>query len=97
MTYLLDTHVFLWLAAATEKLSSVVRKTVEQGSCELLLSAASGWEIALLWETGADRATGTAKRFCPFRNAGLEHYTSSHWLYHRHRRRHSAAHPPRPL
>ncbi|MEW6593564.1 MAG: type II toxin-antitoxin system VapC family toxin [Thermodesulfobacteriota bacterium] len=50
MTYLLDTHAFLWLAAAPEKLSPVVRKTVAQGTCELLLSAASGWEIALLWK-----------------------------------------------
>ena len=52
MTYLLDTHVFLWLAAAPEKLSTTVRDIVEQGESELLLSAASGWEIALLWKLG---------------------------------------------
>jgi PIN domain nuclease of toxin-antitoxin system len=52
MSYLLDTHVFLWLAADPDKLSPAVRKTVERGSHELLLSAASGWEIALLWKLG---------------------------------------------
>jgi len=50
MTYLLDTHTFLWLAAEPEKLSQAVRKIVEQEDSELLLSAASGWEIALLWK-----------------------------------------------
>ncbi|OGR03813.1 MAG: hypothetical protein A2511_05545 [Deltaproteobacteria bacterium RIFOXYD12_FULL_50_9] len=52
MTYLIDTHVFLWLAASPEKLSSTVREIVADGESELLMSAASGWEIALLWKLG---------------------------------------------
>lgn len=52
MTYLLDTHVFMWLAAEPEKLSATVCEIVEQEENELLLSAASGWEIALLWKLG---------------------------------------------
>ncbi len=52
MTYLLDTHALLWLVAEPEKLSPVVLEIVEQRSCELLLSSASGWEIALLWKLG---------------------------------------------
>lgn len=65
MTYLLDTHVFLWLAVEPEKLSPVVRKTVEQGSCELLLSAASGWEIALLWKLGRIELPEPPSAFVP--------------------------------
>jgi PIN domain nuclease of toxin-antitoxin system len=52
MTFLLDTHTFLWLAVEPEKLSPAVLDLVEQGGSELLLSAASGWEIALLVKLG---------------------------------------------
>jgi PIN domain nuclease of toxin-antitoxin system len=52
MTFLLDTHTFLWLAIEPEKLSPAVLNIVEQGGSELLLSAASGWEIALLVKLG---------------------------------------------
>ena len=50
MKYLLDTHTFLWLAADPDKLSDSVRNIVIQPENELLLSAASGWETALLWK-----------------------------------------------
>lgn len=50
MTWLLDTHTFLWLAAEPEKLSASVRAIVAEGANALLLSAASGWEVALLWK-----------------------------------------------
>ena len=50
MKYLLDTHTFLWLAADPDKLSSSVKNIVIQPENELLLSAASGWETALLWK-----------------------------------------------
>ena len=52
MSYLLDTHTFLWMAAEPEKLSPDIRSVVEEGTHDLLLSAASGWEIALLWKLG---------------------------------------------
>jgi len=50
MKYLLDTHTFLWLAADPGKLSKPVRNILIQAENDLLLSAASGWEIALLWK-----------------------------------------------
>lgn len=50
MKYLLDTHTFLWLAADPDKLSDSVREIVIKPENELLLSAASGWESALLWK-----------------------------------------------
>ena len=50
MKYLLDTHTFLWLAAEPDSLSPTVREIVVIPENELLLSAASGWETALLWK-----------------------------------------------
>ena len=65
MTFLLDTHTFLWLAAAPEKLSPDVREIVEEGAAELLLSAASGWEIALLWKLGRIELAEPPAAFIP--------------------------------
>jgi PIN domain nuclease of toxin-antitoxin system len=50
MKYLLDTHTFLWFAAEPDRLSESVRDILVQTENDLLLSAASGWEIALLWK-----------------------------------------------
>ena len=44
--YLLDTHVFIWVATSPEKLSSFVRQKVESLESVLYVSAASVWEIA---------------------------------------------------
>ena len=52
MNYLLDTHVFLWMAAEPERLSLTVREIVEQDTNNLFLSAASAWEVSLLWKIG---------------------------------------------
>jgi len=48
MTYLLDTHTFLWLASDPDSLSEHIKLLTEDKENELLLSAASGWETALL-------------------------------------------------
>ena len=47
MRVLLDTHVWLWMAAAPERLSPAARALVVAPENELLLSAASAWEIAI--------------------------------------------------
>jgi PIN domain nuclease of toxin-antitoxin system len=44
---LLDTHAFLWAAAGSERLSERARTLVEDPANELLLSAASAYEIAV--------------------------------------------------
>ena len=49
MRYLLDTHTFLWMAAEPAKLSAKITGIVQASDNRLMLSAASGWEIALLW------------------------------------------------
>ena len=47
MRVLLDTQCWLWMLAAPERLSSSARSLVASASNELLLSAASAWEIAI--------------------------------------------------
>jgi PIN domain nuclease of toxin-antitoxin system len=46
MRYLLDTHPLLWCFNDSRSLSPQARKLIEDGGNELLVSAASGWEIA---------------------------------------------------
>ena len=65
MTFLLDTHTFLWLAAEPEKLSPKIQTIVEQEASQLLLSAASGWEIALLWKLGRIELPESPATFVP--------------------------------
>lgn len=66
MRALLDTHVWLWMLAAPERLGSV-RPLVEDARSELLLSAASVWEIAI--KAAAERLVlpEPAERFVPDR------------------------------
>jgi PIN domain nuclease of toxin-antitoxin system len=50
--YLLDTHVWLWMQATPERLSAPTRHLLEDTTNELLLSAASAWEIAIKHRIG---------------------------------------------
>jgi PIN domain nuclease of toxin-antitoxin system len=65
MAYLLDTHVFLWMAADTARLSDRVRKIVARKDNPLYLSAASGWEIGLLRRLGRLDLPDEPGRFVP--------------------------------
>jgi len=51
MRILLDTHVFLWLQTEPERLG-VHLDTLADAETELLLSAASSWEIAIKYALG---------------------------------------------
>lgn len=46
---LLDTHVLVWWVSAAERLSQAAARAIDLAS-EVVLSAASAWEIALLVE-----------------------------------------------
>ncbi len=52
MRLLLDTQCWLWLLVAPEKFSAPVREQLIDGETELLLSAASAWEIAIKYALG---------------------------------------------
>ncbi len=46
-SYLLDTHVWLWLQTAPERIRDEVLDVLADRAHTLLLSAASSWEIAI--------------------------------------------------
>ena len=46
MRFLLDTHTLLWSINDSPSLSPRARRFIEDGSNEILVSAASAWEIA---------------------------------------------------
>jgi PIN domain nuclease of toxin-antitoxin system len=47
MKLLLDTHLLLWAAGQPNRLSAPTRKLIDNPANELLLSAASIWEVAI--------------------------------------------------
>ena len=47
MRILLDTHCWLWMVGRPERFSSTTRDLLADPGHELLLSAASSWEIAI--------------------------------------------------
>ena len=47
MTYLLDTHTFLWILNTPEVLPARVQSIVTDRSASLLISIATPWEIAI--------------------------------------------------
>ena len=47
MSYLLDTHAFLWLADNPAKLSASARAAIDQPEADVFLSLASVWEISI--------------------------------------------------
>lgn len=49
---LLDTHVWLWMNGAVERLSEPARELLAEGKEELYLSAASTWEISIKHAAG---------------------------------------------
>ncbi len=46
MRLLLDTHTFIWWFAGNARLSTSARQAIADGDNDVLISAASAWEIA---------------------------------------------------
>lgn len=67
MRYLLDTHVWLWLQTQPERVSADVRDRLGDGSAQLLLSAASSWEIAIKHALGKLPLPEPPKTYVPSR------------------------------
>lgn len=64
MKVLLDTHVFLWALLEPERLSKTAKRLLEDLQTEILLSAASAWEIATKHRLGKlSRASYLIKHF----------------------------------
>jgi PIN domain nuclease of toxin-antitoxin system len=66
-TFLLDTHVWLWLQTAPERVGETLRNRFEDGSNELLLSAASSWEISIKYGLGKLRLPLPPEAYVPDR------------------------------
>ena len=66
MRFLLDTHALLWLAFEQRLLSPYIREVVSNPQNEILVSAASAWEITAKYRIGKlDFAGGLAINFIP--------------------------------
>jgi PIN domain nuclease of toxin-antitoxin system len=55
LTYLLDSHTFIWAASAPQKLSGKARRICEHTAAPLWISAVSLWELAA--KCGAGKLT----------------------------------------
>jgi len=65
---LLDTHVWLWLQYAPERLANALAAVADSAN-ELLFSAASSWEIAIKWELGKLQLPESPDTYVPDRVA----------------------------
>ena len=65
MRYLLDTHTFLWWVFDIPKLGPRAREIMASPSSELLLSAASAWEISIKWSLGRLQLAKPPAEFVP--------------------------------
>lgn len=61
-----DTHIWLWMLASPERLGAL-RPVVEDIDNELLLSAASSWEISIKYSLGRLSLPEEPARFVPSR------------------------------
>jgi PIN domain nuclease of toxin-antitoxin system len=52
MKYLLDTVVWIWSIASSERISREAREILENGEEEIYLSSVSSWEISIKVRTG---------------------------------------------
>ena len=65
MKFLLDTHVWLWMIADRERFSAEVAALLENSENDLLLSAASSWEIAIKHSLGKLTLPAPPARYVP--------------------------------
>jgi PIN domain nuclease of toxin-antitoxin system len=52
MSYLLDTHVIIWMLCDTNKLSEKVISILQDGENKIFISAISIWEISIKFKIG---------------------------------------------
>jgi PIN domain nuclease of toxin-antitoxin system len=80
MRLLLDTHAWLWMQASSKRLSAEARDLLAGPSNELLLSAASSWEIAIKYRLGKLPLPTTPDRYVPkrMRSSGVEPLPITH-------------------
>ena len=90
MSYLLDTHVFLWAQTDDPQLGPLTREVVEDGAIDVWLSVASAWEIAIKASRGRleipdDLVGAVHEADFPLLPVGLAHAAEVVDLPHHHR------------
>jgi PIN domain nuclease of toxin-antitoxin system len=60
---LLDTHAFLWFVTGDARLSRAARRALEAADNELILSAASVWEMAIKASLGRLTLPGSVEEY----------------------------------
>lgn len=65
MRFLLDTHVWLWTLLSPQRISTDTRDFLADPCNDLLLSAASSWEIAIKYRLGKLPLPEPPARFIP--------------------------------
>ncbi len=65
MRLLLDTHVWLWMIAERERFGKELTGVLENPTNELLLSAASSWEIAIKHSLGKLKLPAPPAKYVP--------------------------------
>ena len=80
MRLLLDTQAWLWMHVAPDRLSAEVRDQLVDPAHDLLLSAASSWEIAIKYGLGKLPLPESPERYVParMRESGVEPLPVSH-------------------
>ena len=67
MKFLLDTQVWLWLQTQPERVPEETRALLSDGAAQLLLSAASSWEIAIKHALGKLPLPESPRTYVPSR------------------------------
>jgi len=77
---LLDTQIWLWLQTQPERVVDDVRDRLVEGSTQLLLSAASSWEIAIKHALGKLALPEPPRDYVPsrMRSSGVDGLQVSH-------------------
>ncbi len=65
MSYLLDSHTFLWALLDRKKLSTKVSRILEDATHTVLISSVSFWEISLKYRLGKLDLTGVSPEELP--------------------------------
>ncbi|VAX11817.1 Death on curing protein, Doc toxin [hydrothermal vent metagenome] len=97
MRILLDTHAFLWLVTDNPKLSNRARSTFLEAENELMISAVTGFEIAVKYALGKLELSEPPRDFMEkrIRNNALTHLPIS--MSHTYRLSHLAPHHRDPF
>lgn len=65
MRLLLDTHVWLWMVSAPQRLTDGLREQLQDPSTEIYLSVSAVWEIAIKHAAGKLRYSGSPQTQVP--------------------------------